>query len=143
MGADQDINLAGGGGCQSFFVFSDTAEPGNHLNPHRKFFQSPAETLPVLPGQYRSRHQHRHLFAVKHRLERGPQSDFGLAIANITADQPVHRFWRLHVAQGVLDCPQLVFGLLVRKGRLEFAIELIGGRTGKPLTQFALGIKFQ
>ena len=55
------------------------------------------ERREVLAGQHRRRDQHRDLLAVLGRLERGPQRDLGLAVADVADDEPVHRPARLHV----------------------------------------------
>ena len=52
----------------------------------------------VLLHQQRGGHQDGDLLAVLHRLERGPHGDLGLAVADVAADQPVHRDDLLHVA---------------------------------------------
>ena len=54
----------------------------------------------VLLGEDRRRHEHRDLLAVVDRLERGPHRQLGLAVADVAAEQPVHRPRALHV---VLD----------------------------------------
>ena len=50
-----------------------------------------AEAVKVLLGENRRRHEHGDLVAAIDRLERGPHGDFGLAEADVAAEQPVHR----------------------------------------------------
>ena len=57
----------------------------------------------VLLHQQRRRHQHGHLLAVLDRLERGAHGDLGLAVADVAADQPVHRDVALHVGLDLVD----------------------------------------
>jgi hypothetical protein len=45
----------------------------------------------VLAGEQRGRHDDRHLLAVQRSDEGGADRHFGLAEADIAADQPVHR----------------------------------------------------
>ena len=52
----------------------------------------------VLRGEHGRRHEDGDLLAVLDRLERGPQRDLGLAVADVADDQPVHRPAGLHVA---------------------------------------------
>ena len=59
--------------------------------------QALAEGAVVLLGQHRGRHQHGHLLAVVDGLERGAHGQFGLAVADVAADEPVHRPRLLHV----------------------------------------------
>jgi hypothetical protein len=65
----------------------------------------------VLIGQQRRRHQDRDLLAVLHGLERRPHRDLGLAVADVTADHPVHGHRLLHVGLDVVDGSQLIHGL--------------------------------
>ena len=52
----------------------------------------------VLLGQDRGRHEHGHLVAGVDRLERRPHRHFGLAVADVAAQQAIHRPRLLHVA---------------------------------------------
>ena len=80
------------------------------------------ERLEVLLHEQRRRHQHGDLLAVLHRLERGPHRDLGLAVADVAADQPVHRDRLLHVGLDLVDRGELVGRLDVREGVLELAL---------------------
>ena len=57
-----------------------------------------AQRLQVLKRQHRRRREDRDLLAVHHRLERRAHRDFGLAVADIAAEQAIHRRRRFHVA---------------------------------------------
>src|SRR5918996_401142 len=50
----------------------------------------------VLFGKQRGGDQDGHLLAVQHRLERRPHGDLGLAVSDIAAQEPIHRFRSLH-----------------------------------------------
>ena len=76
----------------------------------------------VLLDQQRRRHQHRDLLAVLHRLERRAHRDLGLAVADVAADQPVHRDRLLHVGLDLVDRGELVGRLGVRERVLELAL---------------------
>ncbi len=76
----------------------------------------------VLLGQERRGDQHRHLLAVLDRLERGPERHLGLAEADITHHEPVHRGGRLHVVLHVDDGAELVRRLLERETVLELPL---------------------
>ncbi len=86
-------------------------EPGQALHGDREPGHPLGEGLQVLVGQQGRRHQHRHLFAVLYRLERCPHGDLGLAVADVTADHPVHRDRLLHVRLDLGDRRHLVDGL--------------------------------
>ena len=72
-----------------------------------------AERLEVLRGEHRRRHQHGDLHAVGDRLERRPQRDLGLAVANVAHHQAVHRPTALQVGLHLGGRLQLVDRLLV------------------------------
>ncbi len=83
----------------------------------------------MLLGQDRGRHQHGHLVAGVDRLERGPHRQFGLAEADVAAEQPVHRPRLLHVGLDRGDRRQLVGRFLVGKRGVELALPVrVGGK---------------
>ena len=53
------------------------------------------QRLEMLERQDGRRREHRHLLAVHDRLERGAHRDLGLAVADVAAQQAVHRRRRL------------------------------------------------
>ena len=57
-----------------------------------------AEGAVVLLGEDRRRHEDGDLLAVVDRLERGADGQLGLAVADVAADEAVHRPGLLHVA---------------------------------------------
>jgi len=95
------------------------AEARRHLDPQREIAQPLGEGAEVLLGEHGRGHQEHHLLAVRGRLERGPQRHLGLAVADVPADQPVHRPRLLHVGLDLLDRVELVGRLLVRERPLE------------------------
>ena len=56
-----------------------------------------AQRLQMLEREHGRWREKGDLLAVHHRLERGAHRDFGLAVAHVAAQQPVHRRRRLHV----------------------------------------------
>ena len=74
----------------------------------------------MLSHQQRRRRHHRDL-ASAHRNDEGrAQRHLGLAKADITTDQPVHRTAARQIAEHILDRIELVIGLGEREGRTEF-----------------------
>ena len=73
------------------FCWVGGAEPRQGGDGERKGGHPVAERAQMLLGQDRGRHQHGHLVAGVDRLERGPHGHFGLAEADVAAEQPVHR----------------------------------------------------
>ena len=64
-------------------------------------------------------HEHQHLLAVDGDREGGAHGDLGLAEADVTADEPVHRVRRLEVLHHRFDRGALVLGLAVGELALE------------------------
>ena len=60
-----------------------------------------AEGVEMLLGQDGGGNQHGDLFAGQRGFERGADGDLGFAVADIAANEPVHRL-------GALPCPVLV-----------------------------------
>ena len=94
-------------------------EARERLDPHRVALEALAERLLVLLAQDRGGHQHGDLLAVHRGAEGRAHGHLGLAVADVAADEPVHRLRALHVAEHVLDRGELVGRLLVGEGRLE------------------------
>ena len=102
-----------------------------------------AERAEVLLGEDRRRHQHHHLLALGGRLVRGAQRDLGLAVADVAADQAVHRPLGLHVGLHRLDRVELVGGLAVGERALELELPLAVGLEGVALARLALGVEVE
>ncbi len=97
----------------------------------------------MLLGQNRRRHQHHHLLALRRRLVRGAQRDLGLAVADVTADQPIHRTLGLHVGLDRFDRVDLIGGLAIGKRRLELDLPLAVGLEAMALSSLALGVEVE
>ena len=113
------------------------------LDHERLVAQALGERAVVLLGEDRRRHEHQHLLAVARRLDRGAQRDLGLAVADVAADQPVHRALGLHVGDHGLDRVALVGRLAVGERRLELA-QLLGVlRERVAAAALALGVEVE
>ena len=104
------------------------AQARDHLDLERELGEALPEGAEVLLGEDRRRHQHHHLLALDRRLVGGAQRDLGLAVADVAADQPVHRALGLHVGLDRLDRVELVGGLAVGERALELELPLAVGR---------------
>ncbi len=95
----------------------------------------------MLQREDRRRHEHQHLLAVLRRLERRPQRDLGLAVADVAADQPVHRTRRFHVGLRQFDRIALIGRLGEGERLLELALPV--GVLGEGVTRApaALGVE--
>ena len=81
-------------------------------------------------------HEYGNLLAAHYCLERRAQCNLGLAEANVTAKQAVHRHGLHHIALDLLDCDELRLGLLIFKGSGKLVLKLtVGGecKAGAPL----------
>lgn len=67
----------------------------------------------MLPREYGRRYEDRRLLARENALHHGTQRDIGLAEADITTQQAVHRTVGLHIVLNLGNAAQLVVGLLV------------------------------
>ena len=75
-------------------------------------------------------HEHGHLLALLDRLEGRPDRDLGLAVADVAADQSVHRDRLLHIGFDLVDGRELVGGLHVVEGVLELPLPGSVGAVG-------------
>ncbi len=119
VGADENVHAAGGEVLEDPLLLRRRPEAGEHLHLHREVREPLPEGAVVLLGEDGGRHQDHDLLAVQAGFERGPQSDLGLAVAHVAAEEPVHGLAGLHVVLHGVDGPQLVLRLVVGKGLLE------------------------
>ena len=103
--ADDDVDVARLEVAHDAGLLLRREEARQHLDPHRVVREALAERLAVLVGQQGGGHEHHDLLAVLHRLERGAHRDLGLAVADVAADQAVHRHRPLHVVLDVDGWP--------------------------------------
>ncbi len=132
--ADDDVDAAGCRVADDAALVAVAAEARQHLDPHREAGEPLPERVEVLLREHRRRDEHGDLRAVHHRLERGAHRDLGLAVADVAADEAVHRPHVLHVALDVADGARLVGRLDVRERRLQLrsARRCRTGRRGPP-----------
>ena len=92
VGADDDVDRALG---EALLHIAPVPSAGTRREACAILTGKPAqavgEGLGVLARQQRRRHHHRHLLAVHRGDEGGAQRHFGLAEADVAADQPIHR----------------------------------------------------
>src|SRR5262252_868881 len=139
MGADDDVDRAFG---NPLFYLSELAcgdEPRRLRKMHRIAAQPVAEGLEMLACQERGRHHNGDLLAVHRGDEGGAQRDFGLAKADIAANEPIHRAARSKIGQHGGNRRVLILGLLVRKAGGELVINAGADRKLRRLAQLSLG----
>ena len=76
----------------------------------------------MLKHQHGCGRQNRDLFGIRYGFKSRPHGDLGLAVANVTAEQAIHRREPLHVALGVGDGRILVGGFDEFEGVLELSL---------------------
>ena len=121
MRADDHVEPAGRQRFERFLDLLLGAEAADHFDLRRERREPLAQGLQVLRRQHGRRRQEGHLLAFHHRLEGRAHRDLGLAVADVAAEQPVHRRGRFHVALDVGDRGRLVR----RQGELERVLELL------------------
>ena len=99
--------------------------------------------LASMVGEDRGRHLHGHLLSRLDGLEGGPDRDFGLSVADIADQQPVHRHRPLHVALDVFGGLPLVRGVLVQEGGFQLALPAGIGGEGITRGDLAPGIEIE
>ena len=141
VGADQDVDLARAEVGEARAHLGGRAEARHHLDPERVVAEALLEGAEVLLGEHRRRDEEHHLPAVLGRLEGGAQRHLGLAVADVAADQPVHRARLLHVGADGLDRLELVRRLAVGEALLELELPLAVVREGVTGAPLALGVE--
>ncbi len=97
----------------------------------------------MLRRQHRRRRQEGDLLAVHHRLERGAHRHFGLAVADVAAQQAIHRRRRFHVALDVGDRGRLVRREIELERVLEFLLPVRVGAEGVTGHGLARGVELE
>ena len=83
-----------------------------------------------------------HLSTRIHGLECGAHRDFGLAIADVAADESIHGSLLLHVTFQVSDSMQLIDRFGVRKRSVKFLDPMAVGGALQTGFHLAIGLKF-
>ena len=143
MRSDHDVGLAVRDRGKHLALTGGRVQARQRIHPHGIVGQAVAEGSGVLHHEHGGGSQHRHLFPILHALERGAHRDFGLAVAGVPADQPVHDPGRLHVPFHVLDGAALVGRILVQEGGLHLALPAGVGGKGVSGACLAGGVQFE
>ena len=116
-------------------------EPVDDLDNERKLGHPRREAAMVLLGQDRGRHQHGDLLAGVDGLEGRADGDLGLAVADVAADQAVHRLLSAMSRLTASIAASWSGVSSIRKGGLELGhpVAVLGG-IGKPRLAGALGL---
>ena len=130
VGADEDVDFAGFEFFEDDLLLFRRAEARDHLDGDGKLREALLEGFEVLEGEDRGGREDGDLLAILHGFEGGAHGDFGFAVADIAAEQAIHRRGGFHVPLDVGDGGELVVGLAVVEGVFELALEIVVGREG-------------
>ncbi len=119
------------------------AKPREQLDRDGKGREPPQERPEVLVREHRRRREEGHLLAVEHGLEGRAHGDLRFPVADIAAEEPVHRPVGLHVALHVGDGLRLVRRLGVLEGVLELLLPGRVLREGEAGRDAAPGVELQ
>ena len=97
---------------------------------HGKGTQAFAKSFEVLLGKHSGGNQDRHLSAIHDRFESRPQRHLGLAVTDITANEPIHGPGFLHIFFDCFDSDQLIFRLDVGESGLHILLPFTIGTEG-------------
>src|SRR5712692_4470024 len=121
MGANQDIDLTFAGSAQGISHLLRFSHSRDDLDTHWIVSEAISKGVEVLLSQDRGRHQYCHLLMVERSFEGRAHRHFCLPVADVAANQSVHRFRFRHVVKDLLDR----LGLIRRFFELELSFELM------------------
>jgi hypothetical protein len=127
---DDDVELAVGQFLEGLRRLPGGLEARQFGDSDRPVGKAVAESLEVLFAEQGGRAQDGYLPAAGHGAESGAQGDFGLAEADVTTDQTVHRSARFHVFDHCGDRCGLILRFFktetVGEGVVVMRLELAG-----------------
>ena len=141
MGSDQYVHASTRPVGQDLPGLGCGGESADPLDPEGEVAEPLGEGPQVLLGEDRGRRQQDHLLAVGGGLCCRPEGDLRLPVADVAADQSIHRLGGFHVGLDGLDRRYLVRRLAVREGRLECQQPLRVLGEGVPGPRPALGVE--
>ena len=123
------------------FRVSCGGETGQFAHGHAETVHTLAERRVMLLGKQGCRHEHRYLFAVLDRFERGAHGNLGLAKTHVAHNHAVHRHRLLHVVLHGLNRGKLVFRLHKRERVLHLVLPRRIRRKRMSRRGLALGVE--
>ncbi len=128
MRADDDIDRAVDQTGDRFALLLIGGEAAEHFDPEGELGHALGERAAMLFGQNRGGHQHSDLMAGIDRFEGGADGQLGFAVADVAAQQAIHRARLAHVVLDGGDGGQLIGRFLIRERGVEFALPFGVGR---------------
>ena len=119
------------------------AKARQHLDAQWPVRKAIAKGLVVLLGQQRGGHQHGDLAPVGRGDKGRAHGHFGLAEADIAADQAIHRFAAAHIGEHRVDGGGLIRRLFKGKTRGEAPVIDLGAVKRQARSRLAAGVHFE
>ena len=141
VGAHHNVHGAVLQAAQRFFLLLGAAVAAEQPDAYGEGLHARNGGIKMLPRQNGRGRQNRALLAAHHALERRAQGDFGLADADVAAQQAVHRVGLLHVMLDVGGAGQLVGGLVVGKALFKIPLPGVVIGEGVALCLLAAGVQ--
>ena len=141
MRADNDVDAPFGQLAQYLALRLLALEARELFDPDREAGEAARERAVMLCREQCGRHEQCHLFFVGNRFKRGADRDFGLSVADVAADQAVHRTRAFHVGFRLVDRLALIGRFFIRKGLFEFGLPRRVGCECVPARHLALGVE--
>src|SRR6266481_3934410 len=143
MRANEDVDLSLLDLLDDFLLLLRRAEAAKHLDGDGKSGEATFEGFEMLEGKDSRWRKDCDLPVILNSLEGCTHSNFRLAVANVSAEQAVHRHGGLHILLDVGDRGNLIVSLVVIEGILELALPLSIHRVAVALRHLALGVQFE
>ncbi len=141
--AHEDVDVAAGQLLERRQLLALAAEARHHVHAHGERREARFQRFMMLEGEHGRRREDRHLLAVHHRLEGRAHRHFRLAVADIAAEQAIHRRGRFHVALDVGHGAGLIHRQVPRERRFEFFLPVRVGRERVARHCLARGVELQ
>ena len=125
MGTDDDVHRAVREPIARGSSFCSRHKTRQPAEPQRQIAEPFGKIAVMLTCQQSRWRNNRHLISSHGSSECGTHRNLGLAEADVTANQPVHRFARCHVVEYLDDNPLLIVGFLIGEAVDEAGIGLI------------------
>ena len=124
MRTDKNINLTVGNLLQNSALLLRRTKTVQQTNLYPEIAHALLECNIMLLCQHSCRRQYRHLLAIKHSLKGSTQCHLSLAVAYITAQQPLHRLRLFHISLNFRNSLQLVRRFLIGKRCFKVLLQL-------------------
>src|SRR5437867_4019790 len=101
MGADDNIHFSDFQICKNFLLLPRATKAAEQFNAYRKRRKSFLERFEMLESKDRGWREQSDLLVVVDDFKGGAHRYFGLPIAHVSAEQPIHRLVPLHILLNV------------------------------------------